>query len=518
MYDQIMSNTAFLPESAKMKERIYCILYDISSPVLCVQCNTMPVSYDYKGKTNAGYKKYCSSKCIANSDTIKSKKESTNIERYGASNTFQSEEIKKRIRQTNLDRYGVESVLSLDENRKKAKEKMLEKYGTEHYLQSETGQQHHVAVMLERFGVERAAQSEEIKEKMKATSMERFGGVVHAQKHIPRYVMDRLTNKEWIEEQHYNKKKTFKRISTDLGVGDCTVGNYARINGVKVKTFAFSQAEKEIVDFIKDHYTGLVLENDRTIIKPKELDIVLPELKIAIEYCGLYWHSSDRIDKRYHYDKMVACNKEGYRLITIFEDEWIYSKDIMKSKLLHIIGMNDQQTVYARKTKVESISISERKEILDTYHIQGNGGGSITYGLYYEDTLVSVMTFKRRSEGVYELNRFASSCSVVGGFSKLLSHFKKSNEWTEIISFADRRWSEGDVYYKNGFKIIKELSPDYRYVVGDKRVHKFNFRHKNLKTKLLSYDESKTELENTENNNIYRIYDCGLLKFSIYNS
>ena len=125
------------------------------------------------------------------------------------------------------------------------------------------------------------------------------------------------------------------------------------------------------------------------------------------------------------------------------------------------------------------------------------------------------MTFIKKSEGVYELNRFASSCNVVGGFSKLLSHFKKNYEWKSIYSFADRRWSEGNVYLKNGFTLEETQRPDYKYIIGDERKHKFNFRHNSLKKILEVYDPEKSEFENTYANGIYRIYDCGLLKFVI---
>lgn len=120
--------------------------------------------------------------------------------------------------------------------------------------------------------------------------------------------------------------------------------------------------------------------------------------------------------------------------------------------------------------------------------------------------------------GVYDLTRFASSCNVRGGFSKMLTYFSRNYNWSEIYTFADRRWSVGDLYLKCGFKIDKILKPDYRYIIGDERKHKFGFRHNRLEKILESYDPSLTEHENCLNNNIHRIYDCGLIRFVVKNT
>ena len=44
-----------------------------------------------------------------------------------------------------------------------------------------------------------------------------------------------------------------------------------------------SYSQKELVDFCKEYYPNLI-ENNRTLIKPLELDIVIPEIKLAIEF------------------------------------------------------------------------------------------------------------------------------------------------------------------------------------------------------------------------------------------
>src|SRR5690606_32397406 len=124
-----------------------------------------------------------------------------------------------------------------------------------------------------------------------------------------------------------------------------------------------------------------------------ELDIVIPEANIAIEYCGLYWHSEIHKEPKYHLDKLNACIEQNIRLITIFSDEWQERQDIVKSKILQILGKSTQSTIFARKCKVVTLSREQKKKFFDQYHIQGAGPGSITYGLEYKEEVVAAMTF-----------------------------------------------------------------------------------------------------------------------------
>ena len=112
------------------------------------------------------------------------------------------------------------------------------------------------------------------------------------------------------------------------------------------------------------------------------------------------------------------------------------------------------------------------------------------------------------SDNEWNLNRFCSSrnTNVVGGASKLFEYFVKVYNPSRVISYADRDWSIGNLYYKLGFKKIGESQPDYKYLVDGQRVHKSRYKKSKTKTMLT---ESKYALEN----NILKIYDCGKIKF-----
>jgi len=91
--------------------------------------------------------------------------------------------------------------------------------------------------------------------------------------------------------------------------------------------------EKSLLDFLNSELNGkLISRNNRTILNGKELDFYIPDLNIAIEYNGLYWHKeSVRVSKNYHLEKTQACEEKGIKLIHIFENEWLQKQNIVKS-------------------------------------------------------------------------------------------------------------------------------------------------------------------------------------------
>lgn len=279
--------------------------------------------------------------------------------------------------------------------------------------------------------------------------------------------------------------------------------------------------EKKIAKFLRQ-YTK-VIRNDRTILGGKEIDIVLPEHKLAIEYNGLHWHSSRFKDAKYHLEKTEMCEAKGYRLIHIFEDEWLNKQDIVKSRLMNLIGETEKR-IYARQCTVREIDSSTASKFMDDNHLQGKVGASHRYGLFFKNELVSAMTFggRRKSmgavakEGEFELLRFCNKkgYSVVGGASKLLKKFINSESPDEIMTYADRRWSDGSLYETLGFEALGTSKPNYFYVVNGTREHRFKYRKSELVKQ--GFDKNQTEREIMEGREIYRIYDCGTRKYVLH--
>lgn len=281
-----------------------------------------------------------------------------------------------------------------------------------------------------------------------------------------------------------------------------------------------STQEKEVCDFV----VSLIGEDDvilhnRTIISPYEIDIYVPSKNFAIEFNGIYWHSDARgKSKNYHKNKFEKCKDMGIQLFTIWEDDWSDKKNIIKSMLIHKLGVDKSERIYARKCSIEHIDYETSKQFLNDYHIQGSSRGTFHTGLIYEDSLVAVSSWIKRGDTLY-LDRYATSCTVIGGMGKLLKHglkYAQKNGCTHIITFSDNEVSDGRLYKILGFSMDAYLPPDYKYLYKGKRKHKFGFRKSRFKKdKNLYYDKNLTEFELAKINSIPRCFDCGKIRWRL---
>lgn len=280
--------------------------------------------------------------------------------------------------------------------------------------------------------------------------------------------------------------------------------------------------EKEILNFVIENYSGCVIENDRKILDGRELDIYIPEKNLAIEFNGLYWHKEDKVR---HITKTKVCESLGITLIQIFEDEWMFKREIVKSKLLSRLGLIQLQ-IPSEECSIEKITTQDKNAFLNITHILGEDKSNIKLGAYYKDELVGVMTFsklrmslghKKRIDGEYELTRFSTNLltNVQGLFSKMLNHFIADYASTKIIAYSDNRWGIDNDYIGCGFTLLSKGKPNYWYIIKDKRAHRFNYRKDLLKTKLKIFDPQLTEIENMRANGYDRIWDCGSDKYEL---
>ena len=274
--------------------------------------------------------------------------------------------------------------------------------------------------------------------------------------------------------------------------------------------FDLSLMHSEVQEFL----TNLDIKfttNDRKVISPMELDILIQDQNIAIELDGLFWHSeSNHTDKNYHLKKTELCKENGITLIHIFEDEWIHQRKIVKNCLRNLFEKN-AYSINASRCEVMEITSETKNMFLEKYNIQGKDCSSIHLGSFYKGRLVAVMTFGDLKLGHYELIRFCtiSNFTIIDIANKMLNHFEQNYNPLKIIGNADRRWDECDIYYKLGFDIDHVTDIDYWYFKARKRIHKSNFMKDNLE----KFDESLSEYENMKNNGWDRIWDCGNIVF-----
>jgi very-short-patch-repair endonuclease len=367
-------------------------------------------------------------------------------------------------------------------------------------------------------------------------------------------VLDKIKEKRAITSNFNNYNARIDKIkSLNLFDFDCSEEEYKSNKNIKLKCkkcgyefeekinlnhlpscikcnpipYILSKPEEELSDYIHSIINKNIIENKRTIIRPLELDFYLPDYNLAIEFDGCYWHSEihGHKDKKYHINKTKMCESQGIQLIHIFDDEWTNKKEIIKNTIKHKLNLNNTDKIYARKCIIKEINSKTKNTFLNNNHIQGEDKSKIKLGLFYNDELVAVMTFgklrlalgnKTSNINEYELIRFATSKTIIGGFSKLLSYFIKTYNPIKITTYADKRWSNGNVYIKNGFNLIHETQPNYWYMKNYSiREHRFKYRKSELPKLLTNYNSELTEWDNMQLNGYDRIWDCGSLKFEM---
>lgn len=284
-----------------------------------------------------------------------------------------------------------------------------------------------------------------------------------------------------------------------------------------------SRAELSLRDYFENLQITFI-HGDRDLIFPYEVDFYFPNYNLAIEYCGLYWHSEDIGKPRnYHYNKMDLCVSKSTRLITIFEDEYICRPDVVISRINSALGIVENR-LYGRNCHVEVVNRSTAKDFLEENHLQGAGNFSIAFGLFYKNLLVGVITggsLSRAHVGrgkIFELKRlaFLPNFSVVGGASKLFKYlidFARGSSYTEIRSYCDMRWANpfNTVYEKLGFSLLTYTKYTPHYFKGQKR-----YRNQSLRKTPEERLTGKTEAQLRREQGYRIIWDCGHRTYVYY--
>jgi hypothetical protein len=568
--DFININTPEFLKSEDLVLKIYYLVNDIQKPMLC-KCGKKLKFIGFKN----GFRKTCGEKeCFVESRKV------TNIEKYGVDNPkksieilkkeqenikakwngyhyMKSKDIKSKFNQTMLNRHGVEWA----QQNSKIKSKSIETWNqnddkdniikkrTEIILNKTIEEKNIIELKKRNKLIEKYGSYDNFieyrKNKIKEKSITKFGVEHHfsspqiIKKRIESYT-NNITNKII---QNLSKNLIYLNRESNQNGTDFKINLYCDKckNNFEITRQYFylrvsqneeiclkcnpilngtSKMEIELFEFIKSKYQNQILQNHKLF--NQEIDIYLPLLNIGFEFNGLYWHSDIYKDSNFHLNKTKLLSNNGVKLVHIWEDDWTYRKEIVKSMILNKIG-ETKNKIFARKTEIKEVNDNILiRDFLNENHIQGFVGSKIKIGLFYNNELVSLITFgnlrkslgQKSQEGSYELLRFCNklNTSVVGGASKLFKYFINNYEPKEIISYSDYSRSTGNMYEQLGFSLSHNSDPNYYWVIGGIRRHRFNFR----KDKLIKegFDPSLTEVEIMKNRGLYRIFDCGMQKWT----
>lgn len=258
-----------------------------------------------------------------------------------------------------------------------------------------------------------------------------------------------------------------------------------------------SKAENEIIDTLKPLKCE---QGNRKILNGKEIDIYIPSLKLGIEYNGLLWHSETYgKDKRYHINKLEDCEKQGIRLIQIFEDEWVNHRRICEYKLREICDLNNSYKIGENEYIIRSVTNKQTVyNFCEKYHIQGKTSFSVCIGAFYNNELIAVMTFKRLIQNNYIINRMAANFNyqIINFKENAIYYFINKHTFGNLSIKLNRRWaSDYKSYEKIGFSLDSIIPPKCFYYNKNEKYkrHKMPFSIKN---------------------NYSKIWDCGYLKLT----
>ena len=471
-YNLLMEKTSFLLPDTSITLRIFCIQNDIIEYPKCNVCGKNIINFKEKRKI----RKVCSSDCSAKSIDRIQKTIKTKIEKYGCQYNNMS-----KTKKTKMDRYGDENF----NNQSKNKETLLKTYGVNSIFNIKEN---------------RIKANQTKKTKQLESLLMKFS--------------DRYT---CIDSENFIFK--CKQCGEEIKLDTTRYWtNVIRCYSCFPHNISLSEAELQswlstLTDFDS---------NKKILSKNFEIDIIVNEKQLAIEFDGIYWHSEDiRPDKYYHLNKTNECKTLGLNLLHIFENEWVcpIKKEIWKSLIKSKLGMN--KTIWARKCVIKKVNKKDSTDFLTHNHLQGNCQSSINLGLYYGDDIVCLLTLSKsrfNKKYVWEITRYCNKLgyNVVGGFSKLLSNFRKEFSGS-IITYADKRYSTGDMYSKVGFIELKDSTPNYWYWKTPERLFsRIEFQKHKLLDKLDTFDPILTEAENMRRNGYKRIWDCGNKVFVLY--
>lgn len=371
-------------------------------------------------------------------------------------------------------------------------------------------------------------------EKRKETLLNRYGDTAASRLTSPRDPISReiFDNPDSLRDYMLDFKDKTGEYATSHELADKLGVTYHSINRkvsklelqefIQVGNNHRSSYEKELENFFNT-YNIKVISNVRNIVPGIELDLYLPDYRIAIEINGDYWHSHLFKENTFHQNKTIECAKFGIRLIHIFEYEWLNSnkKDKLFEFLSYTLNIKPKNTLYARKLNIQDISINECGYFLNKYHLQGNSGGSVRLGLYDNQDLVGVMTFGRprfNNEFEWEIIRlvYKSDTKVIGGTEKIFSEFIKRYNPTSVVCYSDISKFTGSIYKKLGFNtsVSNITKPNYIWTIpGSAKVFT---RYQTQKAQLLKdgfgvYGDTEDEI--MSNMGFVKIYDCGSLRF-----
>ena len=492
-------------------------------------CQSIKKQFDSKkDKYGVGYQKMAADK-----------RKKTLIDRYGVENPMDLSSSKEKIIKTNLERYGVDNALKIsgvhelgvaasksDASKSKRILTNIDRYGGNAPMCSISIQEKAKAVNVERYGVDNFSKTDIFKQLMQNDNPMFYdkNKEAFAESLFLKYGVRKLTDlpyfKDSIAKYRVGNESLFEYMKNITHINYDAVRKVYRDHG---KDYAIEYIERYKTEGMTSPELGMSKIFSKMVPSIEKFDKKVlenagyrPDFKLTdshgndvyINVDGLFPHSEICKDKNYHIDIRNAFEAEGKRIIQIYEDEIVNKPQAVLSFINNVLGLNHIR-VGARECMIVPIEWSAASEALNNWHLMGAGSPARCIGLFYNDNLISVMTYKNKGKDT-EIVRYASvpGTTSAGGFSRLVSYIEKQNPGRDIISFCDMRYSTAKSYISSGFIEIENK----RSIIGFSWTD-FKNRFNRLYCRANMDDRKLTEKQHAEELGLSKIYDAGQAKF-----
>lgn len=500
---------------------------------ICEYCNNKFEANYYKRHIRRFCSKKCANACPDTKKKIVDSQKKTFNEKYGTDHPMKTEQTKQNFKKSMKQKYGVEHALQHKDciqkltqtkiqryndpnfnNEPLRKQTCIKKYGTENVRQSDYYKHKYKQTCIQKYGVEHASKSTSYKDSHKKLMFEKF---------IKNERFDNFTHMFSFDEYQgvtelYNKKYTFKCNRCGL-LEDHDISCGKSLVCSKCDKKPSSNFQSDIVDFISNTFPSIpIIQNDRTVLYPKEIDILLPSMKIGIECDSLIYHSEifGGKNKTYHLNKTRRAINKEINLIHITDYDWNNKTHIIKSMLYEVLNGGEKE-IYSND--IRKIDKKTAKLFLDENHINGFDNSSIRYGIYYKGSLLYVATFRKcnRNKNEYYLNRFGSVgfIKIKNALKLIFNKFINEYNPNKITALLDRNYYSGMELNDINMAFIENTEPMCKYITGNYSIleSQYNLTKQKMKSLLENYDPKLTNWENLKNNGFDRIWDCGTSKW-----
>ena len=512
-YDLIYEYTKFLPDGFKLGMRVMCIVRDITKHPTCKECG-VPTKKRYSSEMRGFvFCDFCSPKCTNTNKEIQDKIKNTNIKTYGVPYTQQNKEVRKKGENTNLERYGFVSPMHNASVKLNLKNKIIELFGVDNVSKLESIKQKKIETSNLNYGCDFPTQHTIVKNRIKTTNKEKYGTDNPQQNKDIR--KKTVITRKTLSFELITKSDDFRNFKFNFDLREfiesknqifsiiCNVCNVnfkwkrkkqpiPKCPCCNKQLSSISKSELELQNFIQSFIPTKIETNIKRILDKKfELDIYLKDYNLAIEFNGLYWHSEilGRRNKHYHLNKTNECLSKGITLLHIFEDDWIYCKNVIKNKLLKYFGMLG--LIKYEKLQIKPISQIEFNNFSIEHDSYLTCVHDIYYGVFGGGNIVGVvgidgnMISKIIEISTHSIDNFHKH--VFNFFKNLNINFIKLDSASDVLM-------ESRLLFLNLITNKQTTDPTFYYINKNKRYIPTNI---------------------ADNSNLDRIWDCGTSEYDL---